>query len=87
VSQDPASGAVHRGDTVTLVVSKGPVMVPVPDVVGKKSADAEKALTDLGFTVKKEAGPFGPVFDLVQHQSVDAGQPAPKGSTITLTIV
>ncbi len=87
VSQDPASGTLHRGDTVTLVVSKGPVMVQVPDVVGKKSSDAEKALTDLGFAVKKEAGPFGPVFDLVQHQSVSGGQSAPRGSTIVLTIV
>ncbi|GAA2746563.1 Stk1 family PASTA domain-containing Ser/Thr kinase [Terrabacter aerolatus] len=87
VSQSPDKGTLHQGDTVTLVVSKGPVMVPVPNVVGRSSADAEKALTDLGFTVKKEAGLFGPVLDLVQHQSVNGGDSAPKGSTIVLTVV
>ena len=87
VSQSPANGTLHQGDSVTLVVSKGPVMVPVPNVVGRSSADAEKALTDLGFTVKKEAGLFGPVLDLVQHQSVNGGDSAPKGSTIVLTVV
>ncbi|MEW1953300.1 Stk1 family PASTA domain-containing Ser/Thr kinase [Terrabacter sp. NPDC080008] len=87
VSQSPAKGTLFRGDPVTLVVSKGPVMVQVPNVVGRPSGDAEKTLTDLGFTVKKEAGLFGPVFDLVQHQSVKAGDSAPKGSTIVLTIV
>ncbi|GAA2038791.1 Stk1 family PASTA domain-containing Ser/Thr kinase [Terrabacter terrae] len=87
VSQSPDQGTLHRGDSVKLVVSKGPVMVQVPNVVGRASGDAEKALTDLGFTVKKEAGLFGPVFDLVQHQSVKGGDSAPKGSTIVLTIV
>ncbi|XGX81062.1 Serine/threonine-protein kinase PK-1 [Terrabacter sp. BE26] len=87
VSQSPDRGTLHRGDSVKLVVSKGPVMVQVPNVVGRASSDAEKALTDLGFTVKKEAGLFGPVFDLVQHQSVKGGDSARKGSTIVLTIV
>ncbi|GAA2491638.1 Stk1 family PASTA domain-containing Ser/Thr kinase [Terrabacter carboxydivorans] len=87
VSQSPDKGTLHQGDPVKLVVSKGPVMVPVPNVVGRSSADAEKALTDLGFTVKKEAGLFGPVLDLVQHQSVNGGDSAPKGSTIVLTVV
>ncbi|WP_344059303.1 Stk1 family PASTA domain-containing Ser/Thr kinase [Terrabacter lapilli] len=87
VSQSPDKGTLYRGDAVTLVVSKGPVMVQVPNVVGRASGNAEKALTDLGFAVKKEAGLFGPVFDLVQHQSVKGGDSAPKGSTIVLTVV
>jgi serine/threonine-protein kinase len=87
VSQTPGKGMLHRGDPVSIVVSKGPVMVSVPNVVGRSSAEAEKTLTGLGFSVKKESSLFGPVFDLVQHQSVKAGDSAPKGSTITLTIV
>lgn len=87
VSQSPESGTLHRGDAVKVVVSKGPVMVQVPNVVARSSEDAEKTLTDLGFTVKKETGLLGAVLDLVQSQSVKGGQSAPKGSTIILTIV
>jgi serine/threonine-protein kinase len=86
VSQTPGKGSLFRGDTVTIVVSKGPVMVQVPNVVGRPTADAEKALTGLGFKVQKDY-PFGTLFDLVRVQSVDGGQQAPKGSTIILTIV
>jgi beta-lactam-binding protein with PASTA domain len=87
VSQKPSKGTLYRGDTVTLTVSKGPVMVAVPNVVGRPVAEAEKALTDLGFTVKKEAGLLGAILDLVQQQSVGGGDSAPKGSTIILTVV
>ena len=86
VSQTPAKGTLFRGDTVTIVVSKGPVMVEVPGVVGRPVAEAEKVLTGLGFTVQKEY-PFGRLFDLVRVQSIEGGQQAPKGSTIILTIV
>jgi serine/threonine-protein kinase len=86
VSQAPAKGSLFRGDSVTITVSKGPVMVQVPDVVGRPTAEAEKTLTDLGFKVQKDY-PFGKLFDLVRVQSIDGGQQAPKGSTIILTIV
>ncbi|TQN47576.1 serine/threonine-protein kinase [Humibacillus xanthopallidus] len=86
VSQAPAKGSLFRGDSVTITVSKGPVMVQVPGVVGRPTAEAEKALTDLGFKVQKDY-PFGKLFDLVRVQSIDGGQQAPKGSTIILTIV
>ncbi|HET8988175.1 MAG TPA: PASTA domain-containing protein, partial [Humibacillus sp.] len=86
VSQAPSKGTLFRGGTVTIVVSKGPVMVQVPGVVGRPVAEAEKALTDLGFTVQKDY-PFGRLFDLVRVQSIEGGQQAPKGSTIILTIV
>lgn len=87
VSQNPAKGTVHRGDTVTVVVSKGPVMVPVPNVVDQQDTVAEKTLTDLGFKVQKQY-PFGDLFEKkVRAQDVPTGTPMPKGSTITLTIV
>ncbi len=87
VSQNPAKGTLHRGDTVTVVVSKGPVMVPVPNVVDQQDTVAEKTLTDLGFKVQKQY-PFGDLFEKkVRAQDVAAGTAVPKGSTITLTIV
>jgi len=42
ISQDPASGTGHRGDTVKLVKSLGPEMVTVPDVGHKRTDEAQK---------------------------------------------
>jgi serine/threonine-protein kinase len=87
VSQSPDKGTLHRGDPVTLVVSKGPVMVQVPDVVDQPDVAAEKALTDLGLTVDKQY-PFGDLFEKkVRAQDPGAGTSVPKGTTVHLTIV
>lgn len=73
-----------KGDSVTLTVSKGPRMVPVPKVTGEKAADAQKDLEKAGFKVKVDRGfPF--LSDEVSGQSVAAGSQAPEGSTITIT--
>ncbi|MFF4042612.1 Stk1 family PASTA domain-containing Ser/Thr kinase [Streptomyces sp. NPDC001816] len=86
--QDPESGGkqVAEGDTVTLKLSKGPEMIEVPDVVGDSVDDATKALEDAGFQVDKDRGLLGIFGDTVSKQSVDGGEKAPKGSTITITI-
>ncbi|EWS99971.1 serine/threonine protein kinase [Intrasporangium oryzae NRRL B-24470] len=86
ISQTPDQGTLFRGGTVTIVVSKGPPVVQVPNVVGSPVSQAEKALTDLGFVVQKDY-PFGKLLDIVRVQSIPAGQPAPRGTTIVLTIV
>ena len=86
VSQQPENGTLLRGDEVTVVASKGPVMVPVPDVLGKPVQEAEAALAALGFKVEVQR-PLGTFFELVREQSVPGGQPAPQGSTIVLTVV
>jgi serine/threonine-protein kinase len=85
ISQDPRDGTLYRGDPVTLVVSKGPVLVDVPKVVGKTLPEAQKVLEDAGFKVKVEEA-LGGFFRTVRFQDPDGGQ-APKGSTVTLTIV
>ncbi|MFE1177571.1 Stk1 family PASTA domain-containing Ser/Thr kinase [Streptomyces sp. NPDC058773] len=82
--QTPAEGKkLGKGDTVTLTLSKGPEMVPVPDVTGKNEEDAKKQLTDLGFQVEVDK-PFLFPQDEVESQSVEAGKKAPKGGTITI---
>lgn len=49
-STDPAAGVTAaEGDSITLIVSSG--MVTVPNLVGKSSDAAAKALTDAGLTV------------------------------------
>ncbi|MGW0965316.1 Stk1 family PASTA domain-containing Ser/Thr kinase [Streptomyces sp. NPDC002516] len=81
-----AGGRAATGDTVTLTLSKGPEMVEVPDVVGDSVDDAKKALTDAGFQVEEDRGLLGLFGDTVKKQSVNAGDTAPKGSTITIQI-
>ncbi|QKW06018.1 Stk1 family PASTA domain-containing Ser/Thr kinase [Streptomyces sp. NA04227] len=85
--QNPATDAeVGEGDTITLILSKGPVMVEVPDVEGMKVDAAEQKLSDLGFQVHVDRGIFGIFDDEVSGQSVEAGEKAPKGSEITIKV-
>jgi serine/threonine-protein kinase len=79
-------GEAARGDTVTLTVSKGPPIVEVPDVVGDSVDDAKRALEDAGFEVDEDRGLLGLFGDTVKKQSVEGGDTAPKGSTITIQI-
>lgn len=82
--QSPAEGQeAAEGDTVTLTVSKGPQMIDVPDVTGKDVDDARSELEDAGFEVKVDR-PFLSISDTVASQSVDGGDRAPEGSTITI---
>ncbi|UGY90901.1 Stk1 family PASTA domain-containing Ser/Thr kinase [Streptomyces gobiensis] len=82
--QSPGAGATGaKGDSVTLTLSKGPEMVTVPDVVGQDEETAVRALKDAGLAVKVRRIFFtGEVF----NQSVDGGEQAEKGSTITIWV-
>ncbi|QCX76050.1 Serine/threonine-protein kinase PK-1 [Streptomyces sp. YIM 121038] len=74
------------GDTVTLTLSKGPEMVEVPDVEGMKVGEATDKLKAAGFDVDEDRGLLGLFGDTVKDQSVDPGDEAPKGSTVTIKI-
>ncbi|MGX1253301.1 beta-lactam-binding protein with PASTA domain/serine/threonine protein kinase [Streptomyces ambofaciens] len=79
-------GRVAEGDTVTLTASKGPRMIEVPDVVGDSVDDAKRKLEDAGFEVDEDRGLLGLFGDTVKKQSVDGGDTAPEGSSVTITI-
>ncbi len=87
ISTNPEGGAgTFRGETVKLVVSKGPPLVEVPNVVGRTEADARAVLEGAGFIVNVDKPlPFA-VFG-VNSQNPGAGTKAPKGSTVTITVV
>jgi eukaryotic-like serine/threonine-protein kinase len=86
-------GDWRPGETVTLIVSKGPQPVQIPgDIVGKSIRDAVRQLQALGFTVNAgiEDGtlPLGfKYWDIYKVRATNpaAGTTAPKGSTVTLT--
>lgn len=83
--QSPGEGKrAAEGDTVTLTVSKGPRVIDVPDVTGKDADEARETLEDAGFEVKVDR-PFLSFSDTIDSQSVDGGDQAPEGSTITIT--
>ncbi|WP_334170500.1 Stk1 family PASTA domain-containing Ser/Thr kinase [Sinomonas sp.] len=90
MSQNPPAGTpVKHGTAVSLTVSKGPQPVAVPRVVGLGQDNAVAALQAAGL---QPAIADAPVFDRnvpagsVAAQTPAAGQNAPKGSTVTLTL-
>ncbi|MDD7384251.1 MAG: PASTA domain-containing protein [Actinomycetaceae bacterium] len=86
IEQKPTDGTGFRGDTLTLVVSKGPELARVPDVFGKQKQEALTILSDAGFKVKVNTF-LGGVFGTVRSQDPAAGSMVPVGSTITITVV
>lgn len=86
LEQSPVKGTLFKGDTVTLVESKGPVLVQVPNVVSMQRTKAVKALEALGFRVNVE-NLFGGFFGTVRFQDPAGGSMAPKGSTVTIRVV
>ena len=78
----PAAGSPEaKGSAVTVYVSQGPPLVPVPPLGGDTVAQATTALTNQGLTVGPVYGPpGGKVFDTVPT----AGTAEPVGTAITL---
>ncbi|MET9707604.1 Stk1 family PASTA domain-containing Ser/Thr kinase [Streptomyces griseus] len=82
--QSPGGGAeAAEGDTIELTVSKGPRMLDVPDVTGRDVDEARSTLEEAGFDVKVDR-PFLSFSDTIASQSVDGGEQAPEGATITI---
>ncbi|PST49670.1 serine/threonine protein kinase [Bifidobacterium callitrichos] len=83
---------LHWGDSVDVVVSKGPQMVTMPDVRGQAYDDAAKTLQALGLDVQKSA-PLGDLTHTVRLQDPAPGQQVRvrdangKKTVVTLTVV
>ncbi len=86
VAQDPAAGAALRGDRVTIVVSLGPPLVEVPDVVGRQVDEARTILEDAGFSVDVQRV-LGGFFGTVRATNPAGGEQVPRGSTVRVTVV
>jgi serine/threonine-protein kinase len=84
-AQDPSDRA-GQGAVVTLTLSKGPQLFPVPDVRGKTRARATEILRAAGFQVRAvQLNPFGT--PRVQQQTPGGGEQKPKGTRITIVLV
>jgi eukaryotic-like serine/threonine-protein kinase len=86
LSQSPSTGTLFRGDLVTLVASRGPALVKVPNVIGQREGSARSMLEDLGFTVRIDRA-FGGFFRMVRLQSIAPGTETARGATVILTVI
>jgi beta-lactam-binding protein with PASTA domain len=87
VSQSPDSGTGQKDDVISLVVSKGPVMVEVPNVVGMGLDAAKEHLEAAGFVVAVRHSAMYIGVQYVVATDPSRGTSAPKGSTVTVSIV
>lgn len=99
VSASQNSGAqLHWGDSVDIVVSKGPQKATIPSgLIGKQESDVTKTLKELGFDVKTDrvlGGLFGTVrsikngdTDVSNGGEVRLRDENGKATVLTLTIV
>jgi serine/threonine-protein kinase len=87
IAQDPNAGNAFKGDTIALTVSKGPQLVQVPNVHAMGVDAATQILEEAGFHVATTHSNVYIGLQYVVGQSPGAGEMAPVGSTITLTIV
>jgi len=86
--QEPAAETkVDKGSPVTLKVSRGARPVEIPSVVGEDEADAISLLESLDFKVESTQQPDDdqPVGKVIL-QDPKPSTPAPKGSTVTITV-
>ena len=88
LATDPIPGTtVPKGTIIKVVLSKGPVLVDVPNVVGMDVATATTTLQSAGFQVKTVNKLTVAILNKVYSQNPAAGSKAPKGSLVTLEIV
>ena len=89
IGTDPPAGTpLPRGAQVKLLRSSGPSLVTMPNVVGQPRAAAEQLLNGtLGFGVQVSLVNGGPSRSgKVISQQPAAGQQAPKGSTVAISV-
>lgn len=81
IRQDVVAGIqIGRGETVTVVVSKGPDRRIVPNVVGMTIAEATRRLEDVGLTRSGVSGGG----DTVEATDPAVGTPLPPGTEVLL---
>jgi eukaryotic-like serine/threonine-protein kinase len=89
LDQDPEPGdLVDEGSEVTIVVSAGPELVDVPDLIGTTAQEAADELEAVELTVGQTTEEASEDFEAGQviSQSPAGGEQAPAGSTVDLII-
>lgn len=84
----PAGATIRPGDTLTLIVSRGPELVMIPDLVGETIADAKEVLEGLGLEVEVRSefpeSDWDRSFARVTSLSPSSGQEVAKGTLVII---
>ena len=84
----PAGATIRPGDTLTLIVSRGPELVMIPDLVGETIADAKEVLEGLDFEVEVRSefpeSDWDRSFARVTSLSPSSGQEVAKGTLVII---
>lgn len=88
ISQSPASGLLLQGETIEVVVSKGPPLVKLPNFTGKKLKKAAAWLLDNKLVLEEGTQEFSTkhAAGVVISQSVPPGQRLERGSSVDLVV-
>ncbi|MEN3342835.1 MAG: eukaryotic-like serine/threonine-protein kinase [Actinomycetota bacterium] len=87
LAQRPAAGTrAKAGTAVVLSVAKGKVSVTVPNVVGRKGADAVVVLRRAGLTARPVSVPSSQTRGTVVAENPPAGRKVAQGSTVRLNV-
>jgi beta-lactam-binding protein with PASTA domain len=85
ISQTPAAHTTAQpGSSVNVTLATTPPPPTVPNVIGNTTADAERALSALGFKYKLSYATGNAGFVIAQTPT--GGTPEPSGYTVSLTI-
>jgi serine/threonine-protein kinase len=89
ISQRPISGQKKRADSeVEVVVSKGPELVRIPDLIGKTEIEAELALEEVGLKLGEKLTGSNPnqIEGTVIKQLPEKNAQIQRGASVTITI-
>ncbi|MDP4096816.1 Stk1 family PASTA domain-containing Ser/Thr kinase [Paenibacillus sp. P96] len=91
IEQTPAANTDYNPDEVqvTLIVSKGPDTIKMPDLINKTQAEAEKMISDAGLkleAVSEESSFTAEQGKVIKQWPAAAGEDVDPGSKVTLTV-
>lgn len=89
IGSEPQAGSwFWRGSDLKLIVSKGPVMVATPNLLGLTATEAETELTRVGLklgTVNQSFNPDTVQGQIYEYQGMD-GVKVPEGSSLSIEV-
>jgi serine/threonine-protein kinase len=88
IEQSPEEGAeAPQGAEVSLVISLGPDVSPIPDIVGMPESEAQRVVSDAGFDfeIQREFNSDVPDGEVL-NQSPEAGEMAAPDTVVTIVV-
>jgi beta-lactam-binding protein with PASTA domain len=85
ISQGTAAGVeLPRDGTFTVIRSKGPDLISLPDLTGLGYTAAQQTLTDAGFTIGSLLGTTEGTFESISITAEPVGDQYRRGTSVDL---